>query len=115
MPKGSFGQFMRTRREIAGVTLQSLAKHVGYSTVYLSDIERGQRNPPSASVCIKVAQYLGTPQEDFLEQAALERQYVHLSLTDDRPRAAKVALMLARRWASLTKAQLNAIRKILEE
>jgi len=112
---GNFGRFMRSRRETAGVTLQSLAKHVGYSTAYLSEIERGRRNPPSAAVCIKMAQYLETPQEDFLEQAALERQYVHLSLTDDRPRAVEAALMLARRWASLTKAQLNAIRKILEE
>ena len=35
---------LRRRREKTGMSLRALAKQLGYSTPYLSDVERGRRN-----------------------------------------------------------------------
>jgi ribosome-binding protein aMBF1 (putative translation factor) len=37
------GRSLRAAREVRGVSLRTLAKKVGYSATYLSDIERNQR------------------------------------------------------------------------
>ena len=38
------GAWLRLRREMAGLTLRELARRLGYSAAYLSDIERNRRN-----------------------------------------------------------------------
>lgn len=37
------GQWLRARRELAGVTLREMGRRLGFSAVYLSDIERNRR------------------------------------------------------------------------
>lgn len=43
----TFGESLRQRREQLGISLRQMAKRVGMSAVYLSDIERGIRSAPS--------------------------------------------------------------------
>ena len=43
----SFGPFLRSVREKLGKTMKQVADLLEVSTVYISDIERGKRNPPS--------------------------------------------------------------------
>lgn len=38
------GRWLRQEREIAGLTLREMARRLGFSVVYLSDIERNQRH-----------------------------------------------------------------------
>jgi tetratricopeptide (TPR) repeat protein/transcriptional regulator with XRE-family HTH domain len=45
----SFGGLLRTHRRAAGLTQEQLAERAGYSTVYVSMLERGQRLPLPAT------------------------------------------------------------------
>lgn len=47
--KETFGKCIRLRREELGYSLRKLAKAIGMSAVYLSDIERGIRSAPTGA------------------------------------------------------------------
>ena len=40
-----FGENVRRHRKLRGMTLEQLAHEVGMERGYISDLERGQRNP----------------------------------------------------------------------
>ena len=42
-----FGSFLRELRESRNLKQDDLAKAIGVTTVYICDIEKGRRNPPS--------------------------------------------------------------------
>ena len=42
----TFGKFVRQRRNELGVSLRDFAAQLGMTAAYLSDIEKGNRNPP---------------------------------------------------------------------
>ena len=64
----TFGQFLRQRREELRISVRALANAIGMSPVYLSDIERGNRNAPNGT----------SKNKDFM--AALVRE---LHIADD--------------------------------
>jgi transcriptional regulator with XRE-family HTH domain len=64
---------MRAARRDAGVTLQTLSAAVGVSIVYLSDIERGRRNPPRWEIVERIEQALGLPPRWLDALVLLER------------------------------------------
>ncbi|MCF0134000.1 MAG: helix-turn-helix domain-containing protein [Blautia sp.] len=45
----TFGRCVRERRTELGLSVRGLAEKIGMSPVYLSDIERGNRNAPTSS------------------------------------------------------------------
>lgn len=44
--KQQFGEFVKDRRASLGMSLRGLAGELGIAPSYLSDIEKGKRNPP---------------------------------------------------------------------
>jgi len=62
----TFGQRIRELREKKDLSLRELAKKIGVSAAFLSDVELGRRYP-SEKVLIGVAQHLETPIEDLRE------------------------------------------------
>lgn len=42
----SFGQYLKYKRNERGITLRAFAEQVGVAASYISDIEKGNRNPP---------------------------------------------------------------------
>lgn len=42
----SFGDFLQEKRKESELTLRALAEKLGWSAPYLTDIEKGRRNPP---------------------------------------------------------------------
>ena len=60
----TFGQRIRELREQKDLSLRELAKKIGVSAAFLSDVELGRRYP-SEKVLIGVAQHLDTTQEDL--------------------------------------------------
>ncbi len=60
------GQNMRRLRETAGFTQESFADHAGLHRTYVSDIERGTRNP-TIRIVDKVAKALGVPASSLLD------------------------------------------------
>jgi transcriptional regulator with XRE-family HTH domain len=64
MAMKTFGQRIRELREQKDLSLRELAKKIGVSAAFLSDVELGRRYP-SEKVLIGVAQHLDTTQEDL--------------------------------------------------
>ncbi len=111
--KGGFGQALRKHRQKAGLYLKDVAEKMGWSTVYLSDLERDRRNPPSPEKIKKLADILGIPSGILLEAASRTREVIELPL-EKGSTASEIALMLARSWDGLTKEDAEKIKKILE-
>ena len=111
--KGGFGETLRKCRQEARLYLKDVANKMGWSVVYLSDLERERRNPPSPDKIRKLAEILGVPAGILLEAASRTRKVVELPLEEDS-RASEVALMLARSWDGLTDEDAEEIKKILE-
>ena len=66
----SLGEFLRTQRRIAGLSLRQLADITSVSNAYLSQIERGKHNP-SIDILRAVALGLNVSAETILDQVGL--------------------------------------------
>jgi transcriptional regulator with XRE-family HTH domain len=69
----TFGESVRLQRISRGFSLREAAKLCGVSFSYLSDLERGRRQPPPAPVVRKLAAGLNTGPYIWEELAAQER------------------------------------------
>lgn len=50
-----FGAYIAKRRTELGITLRGMADRLGITPAYLSDIEKGRRNPPDKTLLDKMA------------------------------------------------------------
>lgn len=100
-PRGAavseFGVLMRTQREIAGLTQQHIANRLGCSVPYVSDLERGRRDPSSDEDVATIAQMVGVSVGRMRAAALRSRPVLRIdtgSLTDTQ-RSALYALLLS--------------------
>ncbi|MCM6774833.1 helix-turn-helix domain-containing protein [Nocardia sp. CDC159] len=75
------GSFIRAQREAAQVSLRQLAQLAGVSNPYLSQIERGLRNP-SAEVLAQIAKGLRVSSEVLYMRAGYLEQRPHSPVRD---------------------------------
>ncbi|MHC1743952.1 MAG: helix-turn-helix domain-containing protein [Syntrophobacteraceae bacterium] len=108
-----FGQRLRELREASRKRLKDLAEVMEWSTVYVSDIELGRRNPPSPENIRKMSISLGVDPKELLDLADREMKRVELELDDGRPNRTEMALMLARSWDGLSEEEVTEIKGIL--
>lgn len=109
-----FGQMLRKLREGAKVSLGQLARTLGVTTPYLSDVELGRRGPLTKERIDQAAGVLkldnGMRRE--LEQAAAEsRGYFELDATSSSAVKLQLGAALARKWPALDEGRA---RKMLE-
>jgi transcriptional regulator with XRE-family HTH domain len=69
-PLPDLGEFIRTQREVARMSVRRLAEVAGVSNPYLSQIERGLRKP-SADILQQIAKALQISAETLYERAGL--------------------------------------------
>lgn len=67
---GDLGQFIRTQRERANLSLRRLAEKAGISNPYLSQIERGIRKP-SAEILLSLSRALEISANSLYTKAGL--------------------------------------------
>ena len=60
----SFGIYLSKKRKERHVSLRKLAEYLGFSAPYLSDVERGHRNPLNLEAIKKVAEYLSLSKDE---------------------------------------------------
>ena len=111
--KNTFGNLLRRQRTAAGKTMGDLARHLGVSVTYVSDVERGYRAPLTRANIIKTADFLGIGPSPLLIAAA-ERQGAFALDADVGPRARAVGAALMRSWSGLSDQDLEEIAKILD-
>ena len=81
----TLGAYIREQRETAEVSLRQLAKASGVSNPYLSQVERGLRNP-SAEILGQIAKAL---------RISAETLYVRAGLLDEHPATISVGEAIA--------------------
>lgn len=110
-----FGQRLRLLREAAKKSLKEVADVLNCSVVYVSDIERGRRNPPSPEKIAKMAEVISAPVRELLDLANKERGRVELDLEGASPNLEEAGLVLARSWKNLSDEQVQKILEVLNK
>ena len=67
----NFGEFLQKKREAKQITLRKMAEMLKMSAPYLSDIEKGRRNPPEMDKLDQIAQILLLSDEERTVMLAL--------------------------------------------
>ena len=60
----SFGEFLQKKRLENEITLRKMAKLIGITAPYLTDIEKDRRNPPEIQKLDKIAEILSLTEEE---------------------------------------------------
>ena len=117
MASARFGKVVRDARTAARKSLKEVADQLGFTVAYLSDIERGNRNPPAEEVIRVWARLVGEDVERLLFLAQIERRTVELSVDRQRVDAPKnqVAVALARSWDELDDEEYQRILDIVQK
>jgi transcriptional regulator with XRE-family HTH domain len=105
-PQSLLGALIREQRELAALPMRQLAKSVGISNPYLSQIERGLR-APSDAVLEALAASLDLSVEELYRRAG----YVELAPSDDDASQSDLADAIATA-PELTPAQRRAMAEI---
>lgn len=111
-----FGEALRRHRRKAGKTLGDVARLLGVSVVYVSDVERGNRNPLGNERILKAAQFVGADPAPLIEMADRERGFIEYDITKARPLEADVVggLVSGLARGGVTDRQLHDIQRILK-
>lgn len=109
-----FGEVLRRVRKEAGKTLADVADILGVSISYVSDVERGRRDPWASERIHQLARGLGVDPAPLLQAAATSRGAFQLAAKGVSPKAHAVGLSLMRRWTELSDEQLQEIALTLD-
>ena len=60
----TFGEFLQRKREEKLITLRKMADMLGFSAPFLSDVEKGRRNPPDLPKLEQISNILGLTKEE---------------------------------------------------
>lgn len=112
-----FGDLLRKQRRKADKTLGDVARLLGVSIVFLSDVERGNRAPLNADRILKVAALLGQDPMPLLEAADRERGFIEYDIRKARPLEADVVggLVAGLQRGGISDEQLHNIQRILKQ
>lgn len=106
----AFGRTLQAFRRKANLSQRELARRVGVTASYLSDIEALRRKPPSKGVMERLAQVLQVPAEQFFDLAGLEPGRIPpdvLEIIKWRPES--VSLLRALRQRQLSHRQIREL------
>ena len=81
----TFGEFLQRKREEKEITLRRMADKLGFSAPFLSDVEKGRRNPPELSKLEQIADILSlsiADKQTMFDLAGKKRESVAPDLPD---------------------------------
>jgi transcriptional regulator with XRE-family HTH domain len=90
-----------------------VARHLGVSVTYVSDVERCIRAPFTSDRLREAATFVGANLERLLEAAAVSRGAFELDASNVSATAREVGGMLMRDWTELDDDKLEQIKKVL--
>lgn len=110
-----FGDLLRRLRRKASKTLGDVAREIGVSVVYLSDVERGNRKPLNNDRIVQIASFLGSDPTRLIEAADQERGFIEYDIRKAKPLEADVVggLVAGLARGGITDEKLHEIQKIL--
>jgi transcriptional regulator with XRE-family HTH domain len=94
MDESNFGQFLKSLRERQRLSLRDVEKESGVSNAYISQLEKGERPPPSPDILRKIARvYRVTVRELLMRAGYLDEPEV--TATDEERIEAAFQYLLA--------------------
>lgn len=111
----AYGSLLRQDRKDAGKTMGELARHLGVSISYVSDIELENRAPFDRSKIIQAADYLEADVLEHLKAAAAYRGAFELDAIHATKMGREVGAALARGWNDLSDDDMKAIADIIQK
>jgi transcriptional regulator with XRE-family HTH domain len=115
MAKNGFGKLLREYREGAAKSMGALARELGVSVSYLSDVERGFRPPLVDDKIERAAAFLGAGASVLRKAAGETRGAFQLDVVNVSGRAREVGAMLSRQWPDISEKKLERLQQVLEE
>ncbi len=109
----TFGTLLRSLREKKKRKIKEIADLFNWSVVYVSDIERSRRNPPSFENIIKIARFLEEPPNKLLITAMKDGKGIELLVKNRSDKVSQAAFMLARSWEGLSDEDAEKILEVL--
>ncbi len=94
-----FGERVREARTEKGISITDLAKHLGVTKVYVSDVERGRRAPFSLVRIRQVCDILDCDPFELYLLAVRSRGHVVLPTADISDEQSRLAAVLSYRWS----------------
>ena len=112
-----FGDTLRRTRQKAEKTLGDVARLLGVSVVYVSDVERGNRRPFSNERILKIAGFLKADPGPLIAAADVEKGVIEYDISKAKPLAARVVgdLVSGLARGGVTEDQLERIKVILKD
>lgn len=112
-----FGDVLRRTRQQAKRTLGDVARLLGVSVVYVSDVERGNRRPFSNERILKIAKLLKADPAPLIAAADVEKGFIEYKISKAKPLEARVVgdLVSGLARGGVTEDQLERIRTILKD
>ncbi len=108
----TFGAVFRKYRLGAGKSMGDVARYLGVSVTFISEVERGVRGPFMSEKIFRLAHFLGVEPEPLLAAAAEHRGSVELTIGRSAAHQ-QTAVVLMRGWEQLEPEQLAAIQQIV--
>lgn len=109
-----FGEAVRKARTDKGISLTNLAKGLGVTKVYVSDVERGRRAPFSLKRIRQVSEILGCDTFDLYVLAVHTRGHVTLPTSEVSKEQGRLAAEISYRWCDFSKDELSRLIGVLE-
>jgi transcriptional regulator with XRE-family HTH domain len=112
-----FGDLLRRLRRKADKTLGDVARELGISAVYLSDVERGNRKPFTTERLVKMARFLEIEPKLLIDAADKEKGVIEYDIRRASPLQADVVggLVAGLARGGVSDEQLERVRTILNE
>ena len=96
----TFGEFLKNKRIECGKTLRGFATELGIAPAYLSDIEKGNRNPPEKYLekIITLLNLTDEEKDTLYDLVSVDKKGVYLDITEyiENTDTVRVALRRAR-------------------
>ena len=110
----NFGEAVRGARNERGISLTNLAKGLGVTKVYVSDVERGRRAPFNLIRIRQVSEILGCDPFRLYVLAVRSRGHVTLPTADVSEKQSRFAAELSYRWGDFSNDELSRLIGVLE-
>lgn len=111
-----FGSTLRRLRVASDKTLKDVARHIGVSIVYLSDVERGNRRPLPLEKIARICDYLRVDPSSLITAAVQERGAIEINIRGRGKIKGSVILRLITGLVcgTITEDQLLSIQQVLQ-
>lgn len=107
----TYGSVQRAARKKAEKTMDDLAKFLGVSVSYVSDVERGYRQPWTNERILQIANFLGTEPVPLIRAAGTARGAFVLN-ADVTPAGRDAGASLMRVWNELSDDDFRELEKV---